>query len=109
MASFKISESAKKDLRKIHKYTVKEWGKRQWTAYRKILKNTFQKLAEKPELGAEREDIRPGARSFLEVNKKGTEFIINKSALELSSPEFFIMHRKQKVRSQFKNRILIRI
>ncbi len=60
MRKFLLSAKAKSDLIKIARYTQLTWGKQQRNHYLKILDNTFQLLADEPELGLNCEYIREG-------------------------------------------------
>ncbi len=58
MRKFLLSAKAKSDLIKIARYTQLTWGKEQRNDYLKILDNTFQLLADEPELGLNCDYIR---------------------------------------------------
>jgi toxin ParE1/3/4 len=60
MNDFLLSSKAKSDLIKIAKYTQLTWGIPQRNNYLKILDNTFQLLANEPELGLNCDYIREG-------------------------------------------------
>jgi toxin ParE1/3/4 len=58
MNKFVLSSKAKTDLIKIAKYTQLTWGVPQRNDYLKVLDNTFNLLAEDPELGINCDYIR---------------------------------------------------
>jgi len=64
MSKFLLSSKAKSDLIKIAKYTQLTWGKAQRNDYLKILDNTFQLLADEPELGINCDYIREGYNKY---------------------------------------------
>jgi len=64
MSQFLLSSKAKSDLIKIAKYTQLTWGKAQRNDYLKILDNTFQLLADAPELGINCDYIREGYNKY---------------------------------------------
>jgi toxin ParE1/3/4 len=59
-----LSSKAKSDLIKIAKYTQLTWGIPQRNDYLKILDNTFQLLANEPELGLNCDYIREGYSKY---------------------------------------------
>lgn len=64
MGKFLLSTKAKSDLIKIARYTQLTWGKIQRNDYLKVLENTFQLLAEEPELGLNCDYIREGYSKY---------------------------------------------
>ena len=46
MSNFKLTPSARKDLKKIAKYTVKEWDKEQALTYKRKLDACFNQIGE---------------------------------------------------------------
>ena len=64
MRKFLLSTKAKSDVIKIARYTELTWGKVQRNDYLKILDNTFQLLAEEPELGLNCDYIREGYSKY---------------------------------------------
>jgi toxin ParE1/3/4 len=64
MRKFLLSTKAKSDLIKIARYTQLTWGKEQRNDYLKILDNSFQLLADEPELGLNCEYIRKGYSKY---------------------------------------------
>ena len=64
MSNFKLSAKAKSDLLKLARYTQLTWGKTQRNDYLKILDNTFQLLANEPDLGVNCDHIREGYKKY---------------------------------------------
>ncbi len=64
MSKFLLSEKAKSDLIKIALYTQLTWGTAQRNDCLKILDNTFQFLADGPELGVNCDHIREGYNKY---------------------------------------------
>lgn len=64
MANFYFTEQAEKDLEAIIDFTVQRWGVAQSHNYIDDLQAIAQILAENPLLGAEREELSRGLRSF---------------------------------------------
>lgn len=64
MPDYKLTEAAKKDLRKISAYTKKTWGKEQEKAYRETIRTALRIIAKYPEIGQKREELTEGLRSF---------------------------------------------
>lgn len=60
MATFTLSLQAKTDLLSIGRYTQKTWGKIQRNRYLHLLDDSFQRLAQTPEIGQRCDDIRAG-------------------------------------------------
>jgi toxin ParE1/3/4 len=65
---FLLSSKAKSDLIKIARYSQLTWGIAQRNNYLKILDNTFQLLADEPELGINCNYIREGYNKYPQVN-----------------------------------------
>lgn len=64
MRDYKLTEAAKKDLRKISAYTKKTWGMEQEKLYREIIRTALRNIAKSPEIGQKREELAEGLRSF---------------------------------------------
>lgn len=64
MANFYFTEQAEKDLETIIDFTVQRWGVAQSYSYIDDLQAIAQILADNPLLGAEREELSQGLRSF---------------------------------------------
>jgi toxin ParE1/3/4 len=59
-----LREQAKADLALIWRYTAKHWGTHQADKYYQAFIASFEELAQNPELGKIRYEIKPGYRSF---------------------------------------------
>ena len=59
-----IADDAKLDLVDIAHYTLEKWGSRQLDEYASALDRTIASLADFPEIGRRRDEIRPGLWSF---------------------------------------------
>ncbi len=64
MANYRLSALAEADLKEIAATAISRWGTTQARAYLAELDKTLQLLALQPELGRQRDEIAPGARSF---------------------------------------------
>ena len=61
---FRLTPRATKDLRSIAAYTLQTWGPKQRNAYLRALDHRFVWLAEHPDLGKPRSDIKAGYHSY---------------------------------------------
>ena len=66
MAVLKFTRAARGDFKEIGLYTKRKWGALQQKRYLKSLLARCQWLAENPGLGANRDEILPGYRSYPE-------------------------------------------
>ncbi len=64
MARFRISKAAVRDLVAIGRYTRDRWGDEQCAKYLGEIDASIAALAQKPELGRPRDDIRAGCRGY---------------------------------------------
>jgi toxin ParE1/3/4 len=64
MPNYKLTESAKMDLRGISTYTKKTWGKKQEKAYRETIRAALWAIAKNPGIGMKREELMESLRSF---------------------------------------------
>jgi toxin ParE1/3/4 len=62
----RITPRAANDLRDIARYTFRIWGRKQRDAYLRAIDGRFAWLAQSPELGKPRPDIKDGYRSYPE-------------------------------------------
>jgi toxin ParE1/3/4 len=62
--TFRITPRAESDLKQIASYTLKTWGRQQRDAYLQAMERRFIWLADRPELGRHRTDIREGYYSY---------------------------------------------
>ena len=63
-AAYALRELAVTDLEAIWVYTVEQWGVEQAERYLKSLFACFEDLAENPQLGRQRDEVKAGYRSF---------------------------------------------
>lgn len=64
MATYRLRSLARDDLKTIWNYTVEQWGIDQAERYLDILFTCFDDLAANPMLGRQRDEVKPGYRSF---------------------------------------------
>jgi len=64
--NFRITPRAQDDLKSIGRYTLRKWGKKQRDLYLHDLDKRFQWLADQPQIGKERLDIKDGYYCFLQ-------------------------------------------
>lgn len=64
MKPFKLTVSAKADLKDIALFTQRKWGKEQRNLYLKQFDESFWMLSENPVLGRRCDEIRDGYRKF---------------------------------------------
>ncbi len=62
MASYRLSENAKEDLRRIYQYGLLEYGEAQADKYYNTLFDQFEKIAEQPLLYQSVDEIRKNYR-----------------------------------------------
>ena len=65
MTQFKLSRTAKADLKNIAQHTERQWGRAQRNHYILQLDQGFHLLADNPELGHCCDEISPGYRQYL--------------------------------------------
>ena len=61
---FRITPRAAQDLRNIARYTLQRWGKQQRDIYIRAIDRRFSWLAENPNLGKPRPEIKKGYYSY---------------------------------------------
>ncbi len=66
MAVFKLTSAAEADLKEIARYTQRKWGRKKRNHYLSALDSRFTWLAEDPQLGKSRDEIKAGYRSYPE-------------------------------------------
>ena len=64
--SYRIRQLAENDLEQIWLYSFHEWGLEQADRYIRLMIGRFSWLAENPQLGRRRDDIKPGYYGFPE-------------------------------------------
>ncbi|WP_320042638.1 type II toxin-antitoxin system RelE/ParE family toxin [uncultured Desulfobacter sp.] len=65
MIQYILSPNAQKSLRDIKAYSLEEFGKEQTILYLKLIEKKLQMIAESPDIGRKREEIKKGYLSFL--------------------------------------------
>jgi toxin ParE1/3/4 len=65
MTQYFLSPNAQKSLRNIKAYSLEEFGEEQAIIYLKLIEKKLQMIAESPDIGREREEIKTGYLSFL--------------------------------------------
>lgn len=63
---FTLSEEALSDLRRVGRYTQKEYGVKRRKKYLAQLDKRFIQLSKSPHLGRERPEIKPGYKNVVE-------------------------------------------
>jgi toxin ParE1/3/4 len=66
MAKYVVRKEAHNDLKKIGRYTANRWNEKQRNAYLKQITSRFSWLAEHPQLGRKRDEIKEGYYSYSE-------------------------------------------
>ncbi|MBU0724929.1 MAG: type II toxin-antitoxin system RelE/ParE family toxin [Alphaproteobacteria bacterium] len=64
MRTLRLSQAAARDLAAIARYTEQRWGIPAKQRYMKLLRDRLAALRRAPDLGAAREEIRPGCRAL---------------------------------------------
>jgi len=64
--TFRITPRAEQDLKNIGRYSLKMWGRDQRDVYLRAIDRRFAWLAERPERGRHRPDVREGYHSYLQ-------------------------------------------
>jgi len=64
MRAFRITPTAARDLKAITRYTLKTWGREQNRVYIAALKQCMGWLAENPNIGKSRSDLRDGYHCY---------------------------------------------
>ena len=64
MPVFRLSAKSLEDLKSIGRFTLKSWGCEQRNIYLSKIDESFHILAEQPQLGNARDDIRKGYRVY---------------------------------------------
>ena len=62
--SFRVTPRAAQDLRNIARYTLRTWGRKQRDTYLRAIDRRFSWLAENPNLGKPRPEIKDGYYSY---------------------------------------------
>ena len=64
MIRARLTRTARRDLEDIRKYTVARWGRDQWFRYFAGLSEAFQRIANDPQSGRQRDKLHMGLRSL---------------------------------------------
>ena len=64
--TFRITPRAEQDLKNIGRYSLKMWGRDQRDVYLRAIDRRFAWLAERPERGKHRPEVREGYHSYLQ-------------------------------------------
>jgi toxin ParE1/3/4 len=70
MARLLRSPQAKRDITEVLQYTKERWGNAQARAYGELIKEALVAIANDPERGRARDDVRPGIVA-LHINQRG--------------------------------------
>ena len=66
MVNYLLSDLARQDIISIRDYTMDTWGEEQVSIYLSQLEQRFEWLAQNPQLGKKRDDVKEGYRSYPE-------------------------------------------
>ena len=65
MTQYILSPNAQESLRKIKAYSLEQFGEEQAIAYLRVVEKKLQTIAENPDIGRKREEVKEGYLSFL--------------------------------------------
>lgn len=65
MPQYIFSPNAQGSLRRIKVYSLEHFGEEQTVAYLRLIEKKLQTMAEKPDIGRKREEVKEGYFSFL--------------------------------------------
>lgn len=82
MSTFKLTSAAVEDLKEIARYTQKKWGESKRNLYLTSINSKFIWLAENPNIGKIRDDIKKGYLSYPE-GKHTIFYRLNKNHIEI--------------------------
>ena len=97
MVIYLLSELARKDIISIRDYTMGTWGEEQVSKYLSQLEQRFEWLAENPESGKKRGDVKEGYRSYPE-GRHVIFYRITKDGIEIIG----LIHQSEDVERYFK-------
>ncbi len=60
----RLTRTARRDLEDIRKHTVARWGREQWLRYFAGLSAAFERIANDPQCGRQRDALHKGLRSL---------------------------------------------
>jgi toxin ParE1/3/4 len=95
---YTIRQYAANDLERIWDYTLQEWGIDQADSYLRSILARFSWLSENPELGKQRNDIKPGYYCFPE-GKHLIFYTISKNGIDIIG----VPHQNMDVTGYFDN------
>jgi toxin ParE1/3/4 len=82
MASFRLTELARQDLRSIGRYTQANWGREQRNIYLSKIDASFHLLASEPDRGRACDDIRSGYRKY-RVGRHVIFYLLSSAGIEI--------------------------
>ncbi len=82
MASFRLTELARQDLRSIGRYTQANWGREQRNIYLSKIDASFHLLASDPERGRACDEIRSGYRKY-RVGRHVIFYLLSAAGIEI--------------------------
>lgn len=85
-----IAPDARKDLKEIYQYSLRQWGQAQSESYLSTIKNQFWSLTQQPLMGTERPELLPDVRS-LPVKSHTLLYRVNANKVEIIS----VLHGRQ--------------
>lgn len=60
-----LTPRARGHLREIEAYTLARWDEQQWATYEAAITDALATIADNPEIGRVRDEVRPGYRSYV--------------------------------------------
>ena len=97
MARYKLTETAKKDLRGISAYTKERWGNNHEQVYCETIRAALRVIAQNPGIGLKRDELAQGLRSF-RVGKHIAYYAERMGTIEV----FRILHHAMDVKKALK-------
>ena len=92
----RLTPRAENDLRAIARYTLEQWGRDQRDTYLRALDRRFLWLAENPEYGKPRPDVKAGYLSYLQ-GKHVIFYLMRKGGIDIIG----IPHQRMDVLNYF--------
>lgn len=99
MNTFTLTQRAKTDLKSIARFTENRWGREQRYKYIKQFDDTFNVLADTPEIGNQCSYIKENYQKF----PQGSHVIFYRNISENSIQIIRILHKNMDVRTKFSN------
>jgi toxin ParE1/3/4 len=94
---FQLTKKAVNDLRKIGRYTLKNWGRSQRNIYLKKLDDGFHTIAREPQISVSCDDIKKGYRKF-HVGRHLIFYLVYETHIDIIR----ILHEKMDVSTHLK-------